>query len=129
VAEKMEAVFQGSIPVLPAADVAESLKWWTEICGFTETFRDSTPPNYAGIERGAARAHLGGISDKELARTVGDQTMVRFVLNGIEALYAEYQRRGGKVHPNGPLQTKPWGTKEFAAIDPNGVCVTFQELG
>jgi hypothetical protein len=31
------------------------------------------------------------------------------------------------VHPNGPLQTKPWGTKEFAAIDPNGVCVTFQE--
>jgi len=29
------------------------------------------------------------------------------------------------VHPNGPLQTKPWGTKEFGAIDPNGVCVTF----
>jgi hypothetical protein len=25
------------------------------------------------------------------------------------------------------LQTKPWGTKEFGAIDPNGVCVTFQE--
>jgi hypothetical protein len=31
------------------------------------------------------------------------------------------------VHPNGALQAKPWGTKEFAAIDPNGVCVTFQE--
>jgi hypothetical protein len=31
------------------------------------------------------------------------------------------------VHPNGSLQTKPWGTKEFGAIDPNGVCVTFQE--
>jgi hypothetical protein len=25
------------------------------------------------------------------------------------------------------LQTKPWGTKEFGTIDPNGVCVTFQE--
>ena len=46
---------------------------------------------------------------------------------GIEAMYAEYQKRGGKVHPNGALQTKPWGTKEFGAIDPNGVCVTFQE--
>jgi hypothetical protein len=43
------------------------------------------------------------------------------------ALYAEYQERGGKVHPNGPLQTKPWGTKEFAAVDPNGVCMTIQE--
>jgi hypothetical protein len=31
------------------------------------------------------------------------------------------------VHPNGALQTKPWGTKEFGAIDPNGVCVTFQQ--
>jgi hypothetical protein len=127
VADKMEAVFQGSIPVLPAAAVAESLKWWTEICGFTETFRDDTPPNYAGIQRGEARAHICGMSDKELARIVGDQTMVRFLVNGIEELYAEYQRRGGKVHPNGPLQTKPWGTKEFGAIDPNGVCVTFQE--
>jgi uncharacterized glyoxalase superfamily protein PhnB len=53
--------------------------------------------------------------------------MVRLGVKGIEAMYAEYQKRGGIVHPNGSLQTKPWGTKEFAAIDPNGVCVTFQE--
>ena len=53
--------------------------------------------------------------------------MVRIAVKGIEELYAEYQKHGGIVHPNGPLQTKPWGTKEFGAIDPNGVCVTFQE--
>lgn len=125
--DKAEAVFQGAIPVLPAAEVAESLKWWTELCGFTEMFRDGTPPNYAGIQRGEARAHIAGMSDKKLARTVGDQTMVRFAVKGVEEFYAEYQRRGGEVHPNGKLQTKPWGTKEFGAIDPNGVCVTFQE--
>ena len=67
------------------------------------------------------------MTDKILARKIGDQTMVRIVVTSIETLYAEYQERGGKVHPNGSLQTKPWGTKEFAAIDPNGVCVTFQE--
>jgi len=64
---------------------------------------------------------------EELARKIGDQTMVRIAVQGIESIYAEYQKRGGKVHPNGPLQTKPWGTKEFGPIDPNGVCVTFQE--
>jgi hypothetical protein len=53
--------------------------------------------------------------------------MVRLAVTGIEALYAEYQKRGGKVHFNGPLQTKPCGTKELGAIDPNGACVTFQE--
>jgi len=111
VAEKTEAVFQGSMPVLPAADVVESLKWWAEICGFTETFRDNAPPNYVGIQRGEARAHICGMSDKELARTVSDQTMVRFLVNGIETLCADYQRRGGKVHPNVPLQTKPWGQR------------------
>ena len=123
----MEPTIKGAIPVLPAADTAASLKWWTEICGFTETFRDNTPPNYAGINRGQAYLHISGMQDKELARQVGEQTMVRIAVKGIEDLYAEYQKRGGIVHPNGPLQTKPWGTKEFAAIDPNGVCVTFQE--
>jgi uncharacterized glyoxalase superfamily protein PhnB len=123
----MDAIIKGAIPVLPAADTAESLAWWTKICGFKEMFRDGTPPNYAGINRGEAYLHISGMSDKELARQVGDQTMVRIAVQGIDAMYAEYQRRGGKVRPNGALQTKPWGTKEFAAIDPNGVCVTFQE--
>jgi uncharacterized glyoxalase superfamily protein PhnB len=123
----MEPTIKGAIPVLPAADASASLKWWTEVCGFTETFRDNTPPNYAGINRGQAYLHISGMQDKELARKVGDQTMVRIAVKGIDDLYAEYQKRGGTVHPNGPLQTKPWGTKEFGAIDPNGVCVTFQE--
>jgi len=105
----------------------ESLNWWTNVCGFKEAFRDATPPNYAGINRGEAYLHIAGMSVEELARKVGDQTMVRIAVQGIEAMYDEYQKRGGKVHPNGALQTKPWGTKEFGAIDPNGVCVTFQE--
>jgi hypothetical protein len=103
------------------------LNWWSEICGFKEVFRDRTPPNYVGISRGEAHLHISGMTDKTLARKVGDQTMVRLVVKGIEAMYAEYQENGGKVHPNGSLQTKPWGTREFGAIDPNGVCVTFQE--
>jgi predicted enzyme related to lactoylglutathione lyase len=123
----MDPIIKGAIPVLPAADTTESLNWWIEICGFKETFRDTTPPNYAGINRGEAYLHIAGMSDKELARRVGDQTMVRIAVQGIEAMYAEYQKLGGKVHPNGALQAKPWGTKEFGAIDPNGVCVTFQE--
>jgi uncharacterized glyoxalase superfamily protein PhnB len=123
----MEPVIKSAIPVLPAADTAESLNWWTKICGFEETFRDATPPTYAGIRRDDAHLHICAVTDCKLARAIGDQTMVRLSVQGIEALYLEYQKRGGTVHPNGPLQTKPWGTKEFGAIDPNGVCVTFQE--
>src|SRR5260370_9694025 len=105
----MGPVSKGGIPVLPAADAAESLKWWTEVCGFKETFRDATPLTYAGINRGEAYLHIAGMSDKILARKVGDQTMVRLAGQGIEARNAEYRAGAGKVLPNGPLHTKPCG--------------------
>jgi uncharacterized glyoxalase superfamily protein PhnB len=123
----MNPVIKSAIPVLPAADTMESLNWWTKVCGFEETFRDATPPSYAGIRRDEANLHISTITDTRLARVIGDQTMVRLSVKGVEAMYAEYQKRGGVVHPNSSLQTKPWGPKEFGAIDPNGVCVTFQE--
>lgn len=91
----MEPVIKGAIPVLPAGDTTESLNWWTEVCGFRETFRDKTPPSYAGINRGEAYLHIAGMTDKVLARKVGDQTMMRLAASNIEAMYAEYQRRGG----------------------------------
>jgi len=80
----MEPIINGAIPVLPAADATESLNWWTEICGFKETFRDNTPPTYAGINRGEAYLHIASMDDKALARKVGDQTMVRLAVKGIE---------------------------------------------
>lgn len=115
-----------SIPIIPAASVTTSLDWWTRICGFTEIFRDATPPNYLGLAREGAQVHLSAVSAPIGARAVGEQVMVRFVVDSIDELYADYQQRGGTVHPNGALEIKPWGTREFSAIDPNGVCVTFQ---
>lgn len=113
-----------AVPVLPAANFEASLAWWTAICGFTLAFRHG---NYAGLMSGATYLHLAGMDDAELARTVGDQTMLRLLVDDIDAMYAEYQERGGRVHPNGALATKPWGSREFAAIDPCGVCVTFAQ--
>jgi uncharacterized glyoxalase superfamily protein PhnB len=121
----MSAQVKAAVPVLPAADVAVSLAWWTGVCGFTEAFCHGSPPAYAGIERDGVSLHLAGMTDTELARRVGGQTMVRIAVSDVEAMYAEYQERGGVVHPNGPLRTMPWGSQEFGAIDPNGVCVSF----
>ncbi|HPZ87839.1 MAG TPA: VOC family protein [Flavihumibacter sp.] len=45
----------------------------------------------------------------------------------IEALYAVLLADGIKIHPNGPLQTKPWGQKEFSLLDPDNNLLTFGE--
>src|SRR5437879_13615747 len=89
----MDPIIKGAIPVVPAADTTESLNWWTKICGFKETFRDATPPNYVGINRGEAYLPIAGMSDKELARMHRDEKMVRHVAQDVEDLRTEYQQR------------------------------------
>jgi hypothetical protein len=46
--------------------------------------------------------------------------MVRLAVQGIEALYAEYQERGGKVHPNVPLQPSLGGPGNSGRLTPTG---------
>jgi uncharacterized glyoxalase superfamily protein PhnB len=113
--------------VLPAANVAESLAWWVNVCGFVETFRMDDVPTYAGIKRGGAELHLGIVRGAELVKAVAEQTVTRIQVDDVDAMHAEYLGRGGKVHPNGALATKPWGTREFATIDPAGVLVWFTQ--
>jgi hypothetical protein len=50
----------------------------------------------------------------------------RIQMEDIENLYTEYQAQN-VIHPNGSLEVKPWGKKEFSIIDLDGVCITFFE--
>lgn len=45
--------------------------------------------------------------------------------NDIEQLYRTLLERNVEIHPNAPLETKPWGQKEFALLDPDHNLITF----
>lgn len=45
--------------------------------------------------------------------------------NDIEHLYRNLLERNVEIHPNAPLETKPWGEKEFALLDPDHNLITF----
>jgi uncharacterized glyoxalase superfamily protein PhnB len=45
---------------------------------------------------------------------------------GVRALYERYSSEG-IVHPNAQLESKPWGTLEFAVPDRDGSVVTVHE--
>jgi uncharacterized glyoxalase superfamily protein PhnB len=120
----MAALLHG-IPVLPVGDMRQALEFYTSKLGFSETFRDNPDaPNYAGLKRDNVYVHLASVGGG-LAKTVAEQTMVRFVVDDVDRLYEELKKHEGVIHPNGALQTKPWGTREFAVLDPTGVCITF----
>ena len=124
----MPAKFKQVVPVLPVADMLQSLGWWTAVCGFNELFRDAEVATYVGIERQGIELHLALVTDPETAKEVGRQTMIRFHIDDLDTFYADFKRRGGEVPANGDLQIKPWGARELAAYDPNGVCVAFMQL-
>ncbi len=43
----------------------------------------------------------------------------------IDAVYRSLLDKNVAIHPNGTLQTKPWGQKEFSLLDPDGNLLTF----
>lgn len=50
--------------------------------------------------------------------------------NNIDSLFQLLLDKNVAIHPNGNLQTKPWGQKEFALLDPDNNLLTFgQHIG
>lgn len=47
--------------------------------------------------------------------------------NDINNLYQTLIDNKTEIHPNGKLQIKPWGQKEFALLDPDSNLLTFGE--
>ena len=43
----------------------------------------------------------------------------------IEQFYQLLKDKKTDIHPNGHLQVKPWGQKEFALLDPDNNLLTF----
>lgn len=112
-----------AVPLLPARDVLEAVEWYERELGFRRLFAyPEKDPDYASVARDDAEIHLFRM-DVDPKKS---DWMIYLRVTGVEELYAEYSARG-LIHPNGPLQTKPWGQREFAVIDPNGALLTFGE--
>jgi hypothetical protein len=44
---------------------------------------------------------------------------------GIDGLYKNLNDNNVSIHPNGNLEVKPWGQKEFSLLDPDNNLLTF----
>ena len=50
--------------------------------------------------------------------------------NNINELYQQFINQKTEIHPNGSLDIKPWGQKEFSLLDPDNNLLTFgQSIG
>lgn len=113
----MTIVLKGAVPVLPAKNVAEAVAFYRDKLGFMPLFDMG---NYAGVGRGPVEFHLDG-SDAS-AKPIS----ARVNLEGVDALHDEINPKG-IVMPTEPLETKPWGLRQFSVLDPFGNRITFAQ--
>ncbi|MBW4614343.1 MAG: VOC family protein [Desmonostoc vinosum HA7617-LM4] len=117
-------VLKNISPLIPAGgDMEKSITFYEKL-GFKKIHQEGNPVTMAIVKRDCAEIFLLKNEDQHLAKS----TTFRIQVDGIEQLYQEFQANGGEmIHPDGQLETKPWGMKEFVIIDVAGVCITFCE--
>ncbi len=119
-------VLQSISPLIPGGgDLKATVAFYEQQLGFKCIHQEGDPIHMAIVQRDSTQIFLIQNEDRHLA----EGTSLRIQVEGIEQLYQEFQNKSGAmIHPNGKLETKPWGMKEFVVLDPMGVCITFCEM-
>ena len=80
--------------------------------------------NYIMLRKESIEIHFFEFKDLIPNENYG-QVYIR--LNAIDEFYKELLEKNIPIHPNSPLEMKPWGQKEFALLDPDNNLLTFGE--
>jgi hypothetical protein len=74
------------------------------------------------IHKDGVEIHFFAFRDLDPRENYG-QVYIR--TNDINGLYQSFLDKGVAIHPNGHLETKPWGQREFSLLDPDNNLLTF----
>jgi catechol 2,3-dioxygenase-like lactoylglutathione lyase family enzyme len=123
---KSSTRFLAAVPALAVSDERRAVAFFVDVAGFEEVTHGGRPLGI--LRRDTVELHLwvpdGSAPGAE--RDLAGTTSCRIEVSGIEALYERCKSRSA-VHPNAPLGEKPWGTREFGILDPDGNLVMFYE--
>ncbi|WPP48193.1 bleomycin resistance protein [Catalinimonas niigatensis] len=104
-------------PVLASLDIDKSILFYISKLGFKATYHDA---GYGIIVRDDIAIHFWKCNDKIFP----ENTSCYVNVQEVDQLYLEMQQ-AGVVHPNGKLEDKPWGMREFSILDEDGNLIRF----
>lgn len=110
-------------PKLPMRNKNVTREFYVNKLGFKE-FGTTDYDGYLMMERDQIQIHFFEFKELDPKENYG-QVYIR--TNNIDGLYTSMLDNKTEIHPNGKLQTKPWGQKEFAILDPDSNLLTFGE--
>jgi hypothetical protein len=117
----------GSAPVLLVADVVKAANYYRDQLGFTYDRFWGEPPSFCMVKRDTFVVMLAQApADARLVphwRVVDKMWNAYFWCDDVEALHAEFVRRGARIDYG--LGIKPYGIKEFGIQDLDGHDIAF----
>ncbi|MCE2777932.1 MAG: VOC family protein [Algoriphagus sp.] len=108
-------------PKLPMRNKALTRAYYVEHLGF-QLVGTKDYPEYLMIQKDAIELHFFLFPGLDPLQNYG-QIYLR--TEAIDHLYQYFLDRKVSIHPNGPLETKPWGQREFSLLDPDHNLLTF----
>ncbi len=103
-------------PKLPMRNKNVTRKFYLKKLGFKE-FGNADYDSYLMIAKDQIQIHFF-----EFKENYG-QVYIR--TDNIDRFYQLLLDNKTSIHPNGPLEIKPWGQKEFSILDPDNNLLTF----
>lgn len=108
-------------PKLPMRDKAMTKAYYIDQLGF-ELYGTKEYPHYLMLKKDVIQIHFFEFKELKPENNYG-QIYLRTA--HIDDLYDKLIAKGVPIHPNGALETKPWGQKEFSLLDPDNNLLTF----
>lgn len=108
-------------PKLPMRDKAATRDYYVNKLGFQE-YGSADHEGYLMVQKDMVQIHFFEFKDLDPKENYG-QVYIR--TDDIAALYHSLLEKKISIHPNGPLQTRPWGQMEFSLLDPDQNLLTF----
>jgi hypothetical protein len=110
-------------PKLPMRNKNITRHFYFDNLGFKE-FGSADFEGYLMVEKDKIQIHFFDFKELDPKENYG-QVYIR--TDNIEELYNSLLNNNTKIHPNGKLEIKPWGQKEFSILDPDNNLLTFGE--
>lgn len=108
-------------PKLPMRNKAITRDFYLNKLGFQE-FGSADYEDYLMVQKDRIQIHFFAFKTLDPKENYG-QVYIR--TDDIDQLYQSFLDKKTSIHPNGHLQTKPWGQKEFSVLDPDNNLLTF----
>ena len=108
-------------PKLPMRDKNVTREFYINKLGFNE-FGSADFDGYLMVEKDQIQIHFFEFKELNPKENYG-QVYIR--TDNIDWFYQSLLDNKTAIHPNGRLETKPWGQREFALLDPDNNLLTF----